>query len=123
MQVTYIGYQNTTGMSAMDYRLTDDRADPPGAADSLYTEKLVRMPRAFFCYQPFETPDVSPLPAFEHGYVTFGSFNNYAKVMPEVMDAWLTILSARAPLAPDGVGLPRRISRKAFEGTGGRPRD
>ena len=39
VQVTYIGYQNTTGMSAMDYRLTDDRADPPGATDSLYTEK------------------------------------------------------------------------------------
>jgi predicted O-linked N-acetylglucosamine transferase (SPINDLY family) len=93
VQVTYIGYQNTTGMSAMGYRLTDERADPPGVSDPLYTEKLVRLPRAFFCYDPFETPDLTPLPALERGYVTFGSFNNYAKVMPEVVDTWLTILS------------------------------
>ena len=52
MQVTYIGYQNTTGMSAMDYRLTDEWADPPGATDAFYTEQLVRLPRAFFCYRP-----------------------------------------------------------------------
>jgi predicted O-linked N-acetylglucosamine transferase (SPINDLY family) len=93
VQVTYIGYQNTTGMSAIAYRLTDERADPPGVTDALYTEKLVRLSRAFFCYQPFETPDLTPLPALERGYVTFGSFNNYAKVMPEVVDTWLTILS------------------------------
>ena len=48
VQVTYIGYQNTTGMSAMDYRLTDAWADPPGVTDAFYTEKLVRLPRSFF---------------------------------------------------------------------------
>jgi predicted O-linked N-acetylglucosamine transferase (SPINDLY family) len=96
VQVTYLGYQNTTGMSAMDYRLTDLRADPPGLTDTFYTEKLVRLPRAFFCYQPFDAPAVTPLPALESGYVTFGSFNNFAKVMPEALDAWLKIL-ARVP--------------------------
>src|SRR5690606_22530240 len=52
VQVTYLGYQNTTGMSAMDYRLTDAHADPPGMTDRFYTEKLVRLPEAFFVYQP-----------------------------------------------------------------------
>ncbi len=93
IQVTYIGYQNTTGMSAMDYRLTDERADPPGETDQFYTEQLVRLPRSYFCYQPAPAPDVSPSPAIANGWVTFGSFNNYAKVTPRVVDAWLEILS------------------------------
>jgi predicted O-linked N-acetylglucosamine transferase (SPINDLY family) len=95
VQVTYIGYQNTTGMLAMDYRLTDAWADPPGATDHLYTEKLVRLPRAFFCYlPPALAPDVSPLPAIANGLVTFGSFNNPAKITPRVLETWAGILSA-----------------------------
>ncbi len=97
VQVTYIGYQNTTGMSAVDYRLTDERADPVGLTDAFYTEKLVRLPRSFFCYRPPDNaPPITPLPALERGFVTFGSFNNYAKVAPEVIDAWIRIL-ARVP--------------------------
>ena len=52
VQVTFIGYQNTTGMSAMDYRLTDAWADPPGVTDGYYTENLVRLPDTFFCFLP-----------------------------------------------------------------------
>ena len=48
VQVTYIGYQNTTGMAAMDYRLTDEWADPPGTTDAFYTEKLVRLAAGVF---------------------------------------------------------------------------
>jgi predicted O-linked N-acetylglucosamine transferase (SPINDLY family) len=97
VQVTYIGYQNTTGMSAMDYRLTDAWADPPGQTDAFYTEQLVRLPRSFFCFRPAdEMPPVTPLPARERGRVTFGSFNNYRKVAPPAVDAWLAIL-ARVP--------------------------
>ena len=95
IQVTYIGYQNTTGMTAMDYRLTDDWADPPGTTDAFYTEKLVRLPRCFFCYQPScDAPPVNCLPAIEKGVVTFGSFNNFAKVTPQVLSAWAAILNA-----------------------------
>lgn len=97
VQVTYIGYQNTTGMSAMDYRLTDELADPPGETDKYYTEKLVRLSGAFFCYRPAdEVPDVTPLPARQSGRVTFGSFNNFNKVTPPTLRAWLEIL-ARVP--------------------------
>jgi predicted O-linked N-acetylglucosamine transferase (SPINDLY family) len=92
VQVTYIGYQNTTGMSAMDYRLTDERADPPGLTDPFYTERLVRLPRSFFCYRPADDPPVTELPAHLAGHVTFGSFNNYFKITPQVLDAWMNIL-------------------------------
>ncbi len=77
----------------MDYRLTDERADPPGVTDRYYTEKLVRLPRAFFCYRPpDDAPAVSPLPALERGHVTFGSFNKFAKVTAATLDAWMRIL-------------------------------
>jgi predicted O-linked N-acetylglucosamine transferase (SPINDLY family) len=95
VQVTYIGYQNTTGMQAMDYRLTDAYADPPGLTDRYYTERLVRLPTTFFVYRPSaDACDVSPLPAHERGYVTFGSFNNFAKVTRAVLAAWAEILAA-----------------------------
>ena len=99
VQATWIGYPNTTGMSAMAYRLTDACADPAGAADSLHSETLVRLPRTFLCYRPEpESPEVGPLPAATAGYVTFGSFNNLPKITPEVVAVWARIL-ARLPHA------------------------
>jgi predicted O-linked N-acetylglucosamine transferase (SPINDLY family) len=93
VQVTYIGYQNTTGMSAMDYRVTDAYADPPGQTDRYYTEKLVRLPRTFFVYRaPDDSPPVSRLPALASGRVTFGSFNKYSKVTAPTLEVWLQIL-------------------------------
>ena len=93
VQVTYIGYQDTTGMRAMDYRLTDARVDPPGT-ERYYSEQLYRLPRTYFVYRPAaESPELVAPPAVEHGYVTFGSFNNFTKVTPRVIDAWIEILS------------------------------
>lgn len=95
VQVSYIGYQNTTGMIAMDYRLTDDWSDPPGTTDRFYTEKLVRLPRAFFCYLPsHDAPPVAPLPASSGQGVTFGSFNKIPKVTPQMLSLWAEILRA-----------------------------
>ncbi len=95
VQVTYLGYQNTTGMRAMDYRLTDAWADPSGTNDELYTERLVRMPRAFFCYQPSsDAPPLSPSPALANRCVTFGSFNNFDKVTPQALSLWAELLRA-----------------------------
>ena len=80
IQISWLGYPNTTGMQSVDYRLTDALADPPASADALYSEKLVRLPHAFFVYEPpVDAPPVQALPMLSNGYVTFGSFNNLTK--------------------------------------------
>ncbi|MEQ1590758.1 MAG: tetratricopeptide repeat protein [Thiobacillaceae bacterium] len=95
IQVTWLGYPNTTGLSAMDYRLTDTLADPLGMTDSFHTEKLIRMPDSFSVYKPSTyTPEVSVLPAQRNGYITFGSFNKLAKATPEVIMVWARLLLA-----------------------------
>lgn len=97
IQVTYLGYQNTTGMSAMDYRLTDAHADPPGTTDAIYSEKLVRLPRSFFCFAPDDSaPEVNELPARAAGHVTFGWLNSMMKTTSESLDTWAKILAAVA---------------------------
>ena len=94
VQVTWIGYPNTTGLQAMDFRLTDCVSDPPGMTEAHYTEKLVRLPETFSCYEPSpDSPAVSPPPAAKTGAVTFGCFNNFAKVLPEMIRLWAQILA------------------------------
>ncbi|MGA2325873.1 MAG: tetratricopeptide repeat protein [Bryobacteraceae bacterium] len=93
IQVTYCGYPNTTGLEAIQYRLTDQWADPPGLTEHLYTEKLVRLPRGFLCYAPpAGAPEVGDLPARKTGRVTFGSFNALPKVRPACVAVWSEIL-------------------------------
>ncbi len=92
VQISYLGYPNTTGLPAVAYRLTDALADPPGEPVR-HTEELVRLPRAF-CYAPADhAPPVSPLPAMSSGRVTFGSLNNLAKLNDQVLDLWCAILT------------------------------
>jgi protein O-GlcNAc transferase len=93
VQVTWIGYPATTGFSTMDYKIVDNYTDPPGLTERFYSEKLLRMPECFLCYQPDrDSPEVSALPALTSGEITFGSFNKFAKVTPEVVTLWSTIL-------------------------------
>jgi protein O-GlcNAc transferase len=93
VQVTWLGYPNTTGMPVMDYRLTDEIADPVGESDRYHTERLVRMPQGFLCYAPPEgAGKVSSLPALNQGRVIFGSFNNLPKVNEKVVAIWSQIL-------------------------------
>jgi len=93
VQVSWLGYPNTTGMKAVDYRLTDAIADPAGTPDTLHSESLIRLQDGFLCYQPEESaPDVRELPCQELGYITFGSFNNLTKLNPEVVRCWAEIL-------------------------------
>jgi predicted O-linked N-acetylglucosamine transferase (SPINDLY family) len=95
VQVSYIGYPNTTGLAAVDYRITDARADPPGAADELHTERLVRLPESFLCYAPPFTGAVTVVPPLrERGCVTFASFNNLAKLSQPLVDLWARVLGA-----------------------------
>jgi len=95
VQVTWIGYPNTTGMTAMDYRITDAFADPLGQTDCYYTEKLVRLPHSFLCFQPMaNSPTCNNLPALNGQGITFGSFNNVSKITPQVLNLWVKILNA-----------------------------
>ncbi len=92
-QIAYLGYPNTTGLEAIDYRITDAFADPEGA-DSLYTEKLIRLNPSFLCFSADPAaPEVAPLPALgkDRG-ITFGSFNTTQKINRAVIAAWSAIL-------------------------------
>jgi len=94
VQVTWLGYPNTTGLDAIDYRLTDAISDPVGQTEAWHSEKLVRLPGAFSCYRPpDDAPAVGVLPALKNGYITFGSFNHFAKINPAVLDLWARLLS------------------------------
>ena len=93
VQVTWLGYGATTGMTEMDYYLTDAVADPVEEAGRFFSETLVRLPHTFVCYvPPVEAPEVAPLPALSNGHVTFGTFNNPSKIGPEVIEVWAQVL-------------------------------
>lgn len=93
VQVTYLAYPNTTGMLAMDYRITDAVCDPPGATERYYREALVRLPRCMWCYQPHaDMPAVAPSPAQQTGSVTFASMNGANKVTERMLALWARIL-------------------------------
>lgn len=94
VQVTWLGYPNTTGMSAFDYRLTDGVADPvAGPSDRSHSEHLVRLPHGFLCYRPPEqVPDIVPAPSGENGFVTFGCFNMLPKIQDVMVETWSAIL-------------------------------
>ncbi|MBV8165303.1 MAG: hypothetical protein JO021_00830, partial [Alphaproteobacteria bacterium] len=95
LQVTWLGYPNTTGMTRIDYRLTDAVADPPGAADALSSERLIRLPAGFHCFiPPAAAPEVGPLPAGRDGPITFGSLNALAKLSDATLAAWARVLEA-----------------------------
>jgi len=92
IQVTYLGYPDSTGLSQMDYRLTDPWADLPDA-DRFYTERLWSLPAGFLCYRPpSDAPPVQGLPAQREKCVTFGSFNNNCKMTQQVLGLWARVL-------------------------------
>jgi len=96
LQVSWLGYPSTTGLKSMGYRITDRVADPIGVHDEFYSEKLLRLPNGFLCYEPLTTaPDIAP--AAHEGGIRFGSFNNLAKVSDLTLDCWAAALHA----APD----------------------
>ncbi len=95
VQVTWLGYPNTTGLDTMDYLITDPFVAPPGKNDQYYSETLIRLPRTFACYRPpANAPEVTALPALETGHVTFGSFNNIMKLNQGVIALWAKVLKA-----------------------------
>ena len=92
VQVAWIGYEGTTGLGAIDYILAD-RYTIPAGAERWYREQVLRMPEGYVCYDPPKlAPDVAPLAAARNGFVRFGSFNNLAKITPQVVQVWAQIL-------------------------------
>jgi protein O-GlcNAc transferase len=95
LQLAYLGYLNTSGMRAMDYRVTDACADPPGISDWVHSETLVRLPHTLWCYQPpQDAPPVSELPALREGHVNFVSTNSIGKLNQRVLQLWASVLDA-----------------------------
>ncbi|HJP39810.1 MAG TPA: tetratricopeptide repeat protein [Gammaproteobacteria bacterium] len=96
VSVNWVGYPNTTGISAINYRITDFQADPTDSGlDEYYSEQLIRLPDGFLCYRSdARSSPVAPSPEAKCGYITFGSFNTLAKVTVEVVAAWAEILMA-----------------------------
>lgn len=95
VQATYLGYPNTTGLTTIDYHISDATADPPGSGDALNTERVIRLPNSYFCYRPgADAPEVAPLPAEGSGTITFGCFNHFAKVSPAYLDTVARVLQA-----------------------------
>jgi protein O-GlcNAc transferase len=99
VQVTYLGYPSSTGLTTMDYRIADAVTDPPVPADAWHCERLLRMPDTQWCFRPFGTPAApGPLPARQAGFVTFGSFNNLTKASDTLLHCWVQIL-VKSPTA------------------------
>jgi predicted O-linked N-acetylglucosamine transferase (SPINDLY family) len=114
VQVTWLGYPNTTGLSSIDYRLTDIIADPIGEADELNSETLFRLPNGFQCYQGNEDIPVSKeLPQKRLEKITFGSFNNISKITTTVIKTWSKILLA-IPKSRLVLKLPKLDDNKSY---------
>ncbi|MBQ7498682.1 MAG: hypothetical protein IJU00_12780 [Selenomonas sp.] len=96
VQVSGIGYFDTTGLEAVDYFLADPYIDPvvaEGGNDRYFTERLLRLPHSHFCYMWHDRPGpVSRAPCLRKGYVTFGSLNTAAKLSDRILELWAEIL-------------------------------
>lgn len=93
VQVTYLGYCASTGVEAIDYRLSDPHLDPPEADLALYSEETIRLPETYWCYRcAGPTPQPSSPPHERQGHITFGCLNNFAKVSQPAMELWAQIL-------------------------------
>jgi predicted O-linked N-acetylglucosamine transferase (SPINDLY family) len=95
VQITCVGYPNTTGLPQMDYRITDEYADPLSTTQQ-FSEELVRIGSgSFLCYTPGLQPEIASTPPIARNqYVTFGSFNNAAKMNERVFELWAKVLLA-----------------------------
>ena len=128
VQVSWLAYPSTTGVDAIDYRLTDPHLDPPGMYDQDYSEKSLRLPDTFWCYDlsvvglgDGQGPGVGPLPALQNGFVTFGCLNNFCKVTPRTLSLWAQTMAAVPKsrlilLTPEGSTRQRVLDQLAAGG-------
>jgi predicted O-linked N-acetylglucosamine transferase (SPINDLY family) len=122
VQVTYLAYAGTTGLSTIDYRLTDPYLDPPDMPQEFYTEKSFRLAHSYWCYQPtIENLAQTPLPAPSAGHVTFGCLNNFCKLNTATLTVWEKILR-KVPdsrlMLHTGAGEHRQAVNRFFSAAG-----
>src|SRR5262249_44409748 len=92
-QATWLGYPGSTGLG-IDWRISDAIADPPGVADALSSERIMRLAAGFHCFQPpADAPPVGPAPC-GNGRVTFGPFNAFPQLSPGTLAVWGRLLAA-----------------------------
>jgi predicted O-linked N-acetylglucosamine transferase (SPINDLY family) len=120
VQVTYLGYPDTTGVAEIDYRFVDGTTDPQGNADAFATERLVRFARTAWAFAPpVNAPEPSPCPGATGGAVTFGCFNNFAKVTEAMLRNWAAVLEgipdSRLLLKAGGLETPAEQARVRAE--------
>ena len=95
IQISGIGYIDTTGLDTIDYFLADKFTDPEGLNEKFFTEKILRLQHSHFCYNWHDlSHHVTPAPSSKNGYITFASFNNFSKVTDEILRLWAKILDA-----------------------------
>ncbi len=129
VQICAIGYTATTGLKAMDYFLSDGCCLPEWEQPEAFTEKILRMERCHLCYVPGVVRQIPESglrpPAARNGYVTYGCFNNFAKVSDDVLYAWRSVLEqvkdahlvikGKLCSIPDGIGIIRdRLQKLSF---------
>jgi protein O-GlcNAc transferase len=92
IQVTWLGYCGTTGLPEMDYLLGDPHVTPE-AEERHFSERVWRLPETYICFTPPQLEvEARGLPALDNGFLTFGCFNNLAKIGDEVVAVWSDIL-------------------------------
>jgi protein O-GlcNAc transferase len=122
LAVSWLAYPGTTGLGAIDYRVTDPFLDPPDVPPDTYAEASLRLPETFWCYDPRATePEPGELPAKERGFVTFGCLNAFPKVNAGVVELWARVLGAVARsrlvvLSPPGETRARLLETFARHG-------
>jgi protein O-GlcNAc transferase len=124
VQATFGCYPGGTGLSAMDYRISDPNLDPIGKTESFYAEKIIRLPDSFWCYDPIAMGvadlAVSSLPASSAGFITFGCLNNFCKMTPRSLALWSRVLqklphSRLVLLSPEGEHRQRVLRQLAVD--------
>ena len=122
VQATWLGYLNTTGLEAMDFRITDRHTDPEGASEALHSEELARLPHSQWAYVPHNVVALKEAPRPPGSPVVFGSFNQMAKVSDGCLDLWSEVLRRvpdallRVHAMPDDVARQDLLARLAARG-------
>jgi protein O-GlcNAc transferase len=117
VQASWLGYLHSTGMTRMQYRITDARADPPGSSESLHTERLVYLPQCQWCYRPpLVIGHAAAPPCARNGHVTFGSFQHAPKLSPGIRALWADILRRMPTARLTLVGVPAGRARDDLQG-------